>query len=69
MVPKRTAKKSCDLCLHRAVCILCHGYIQLELQFGNPSPVDSEEFMHRLSETLAAKCGFYLASDGAKQED
>jgi hypothetical protein len=69
MGPEQTAIKSCDWCLHKTVCILCHGYSQLELRFGNPSPVDSEEFMHRLSETLASKCGFYLASNGANQED
>lgn len=68
MGPEQTAVKSCDQCLHRAVCILCHGYSQLELRFGNPSPADPEEFMHRLGEALALKCGFYLASNGAKQE-
>jgi len=68
MGPEQTAIKSCDRCLRKAVCILYHGYSQLELRFGNPCPANPEELMHNLSEALALKCGFYLTSDGTKQE-
>jgi hypothetical protein len=69
MGPEQTAIKSCDRCLRKAVCILYHGYSQLELRFGNLGPADPEEVMHNLSEALALKCGFYLPLEGMKQED
>jgi len=68
MGPEKTEVKSCERCLRQAVCILYHGYSQLELRFGNPCPGDPEELMHNLSEALAAKCGHYLQRDGREQE-
>ena len=68
MGPEKTAFKSCDRCLRKPVCILYHGYGQLELRFGNPCPANPEELMHNLSEALALKCGHYLESDGREQE-
>ena len=64
MGPEKTAVKSCDCCLRQAVCILYHGYSQLELRFSNPCPANPEELMHNLSEALASKCSHYLKSDG-----
>ena len=66
MGPEQTTFKSCDQCLRKAVCILYHGYSQLELRFGNPCPANPEELIHNLSEALALKCGHYLESDGQK---
>jgi hypothetical protein len=68
MGPEKTAVKSCERCLRQAVCILYHGYSQLELRFGNPCPADPEQLMHNLSEALASKCGHYLQADSREQE-
>jgi hypothetical protein len=69
MVTEKTEVKSCERCLRQAVCIIYHGYSQLELQFGNPRPANPVELMHNIRESLALKCGFYLASEGTNQED
>jgi hypothetical protein len=68
MGPEQTAFKSCDRCLRKAVCILYHGYSQLELRFGNPCPANPEELMHNLSEALASKCGHYLELNGQQEQ-
>jgi hypothetical protein len=68
MGPEQTTFKSCDQCLRKAVCILYHGYSQLELRFGNPCPANPEELMHNLSEALALKCGHYLESNGQQEQ-
>ena len=68
MGPENTEVRSCEQCLRQAVCILYHGYSQLELRFGNPCPEGPEVLMHNLSEALASKCGHYLQSNGREQE-
>jgi hypothetical protein len=68
MGPEQTAFKSCDRCLRKPVCILYHGYSQLELRFGNPCPANPEELMHNLSEALALKCSHYLESNGQQEQ-
>ena len=68
MGPEQTTFKSCDRCLRKAVCILYHGYSQLELRFGNPCPANPEELMHNLSEALASKCGHYLELNGQQEQ-
>jgi hypothetical protein len=68
MGPEKTEIKSCERCIRQAVCILYHGYSQLELRFGNTRPADPEEFRHNLSEALALKCSHYLESEGQEQE-
>lgn len=66
MTPGKTRIKSCERCIRKAVCILYHGYTKLELRYGPETPLNPEEVVARLGESLAAKCGFYLESEDIK---
>ncbi len=68
METEKTTVKTCERCLRQAVCIIYHGYGQLELRFGNPCPANPEDLMHNLSEALALKCGHYMESDAQKEQ-
>ena len=58
--PQPVAARGCDRCVHRPVCILYHGHGQLDLRFGDTYGKDPDEFVRKLDERLASKCGFYL---------
>ena len=68
MGPEQLAIKSCDRCVRKEVCILYHGYGQLELRFGIPSPASPEEIISRLSEALANKCAHYMEVESKAEE-
>lgn len=59
----RTAVKSCDICVHKSICILYHGHGQLELRFGDSYSKDPDDFVSKLDERLSYKCQFYLEGD------
>ena len=62
---RRTAVRSCDSCVHKSVCILYHGYGQLELRFSNSYAKDPVAFVTKLDAQLARQCRFYLEGDSS----
>jgi hypothetical protein len=68
MGPKQLAVKNCDRCIRKAVCIIYYGYTEMELQHGNPSLVDPQEFVSKLAEALAAKCTHYMELKGKTEQ-
>jgi len=68
MGPEQIAIRSCNRCVRKAVCILYHGYTQMDLRYGNPGSLDPEQVVSKLSEALAYKCNFYLEVDEEEPE-
>jgi hypothetical protein len=68
METEKTLVMTCERCLRQAVCIIYHGYGQLELRYGPPCSTNSEDLMHNLSEALALKCGHYMEADDQKEQ-
>jgi len=66
MGPEQVAIRSCDKCIRKAVCILYHGYTQVELRYGSPSPLPPDEVRRNLGESLASKCNFYMEEDAGE---
>jgi len=57
---KRAAVKSCEDCVHKSICILYHGYGQIELRFNDTYVKDPDGFLNKLDDRLARRCRFYL---------
>jgi hypothetical protein len=68
MGPKQLGVKNCDRCIRKTVCIIYYGYTEMELQHGNPSLVDPQEFVSKLAEALAAKCTHYMELKGKTEQ-
>ena len=66
-VAQRISIRSCDRCVHKPVCILYYGHGQIELRFGDTYSKDPEEFIGKLDERLASKCGFYLEGNASPE--